>query len=344
MKRKKVFRALLLLAGFVVLPAGLLLVQRLGGQFPDAKSPAVPIINKIDPRLRENTAQATTFTVFVVLQDQPHRDILERIGRAARSKMELAQSRYSDLAGLPFVSDDLRQQTRAEVDAVVQEIRRDAGQRIKAAIALEQEVIEARLIGLGAVNIQKYAVTNMLKTDIPASALPALAEDPSIAEVFPVERGLGTDIADSFAVLEDRLFNSPQTTFLVDSRLYGRNDGLARVLNNLEKSYGAQLTAPSWKTMWPVLAVRPPGTADGTCKCLAGEPPGPPAKKCSEDKQKGDKDKTSIDGTCQGTNKDCPIDEKCKKTVTWVCSDPGGERPWVPENTETKGCELKQKK
>lgn len=79
----------------------------------------------------------------------------------------------------------------------------------------------------------------------------------------------------------------------------------------------------------------------GTCNCIVPRQPLPPnADKC---KKKGHTDKTTADGTCLGTDPNCPTDDKCTLTATWECNDPGGADPWLLVGRESD-CKLKKPK
>src|SRR6516164_2817254 len=91
----------------LVLPFGLLVVRSIGGQdrqTQDASTSEVPTISKIDRRLREAAAPDAVLRVLVVLKHQPQREVVERIMQAAHSRMDAAETRYTELAAQPLVS------------------------------------------------------------------------------------------------------------------------------------------------------------------------------------------------------------------------------------------------
>jgi hypothetical protein len=246
---------------FFVLPLGLLLVSSIVGQNTrDTGASQALTIQKMDPRLRENTTPDATFTVFVVLKNQPHREIVEQITQAARSTMATAESRYMEASSQPFASQDLLKHARADFDAVLLRVRQQVGRDINAAIAPEQDAMEARLAGLGAINIQKYLAMNIIKADVPGSALSGLEADPSIVEVFPAKDGTEMDLSEQLAVLDVLLFNSAAMRYCLNSFGNETVGPVGRLMNQIETLYGATLSPPAWQVKWPALAVLPAGT------------------------------------------------------------------------------------
>ncbi len=135
---------------------------------------------KIHPRIVERAqSEAAVIPVFIVLVNQPQREILERAESANALYRQVAESHYQQVPGA---------ETRVAAEGVLLRTRRQAFQAIEQAVGPEQEALESRLRGLGAARISRYLGINMLTAEIPASAIAALEADPSIARLFPVEK------------------------------------------------------------------------------------------------------------------------------------------------------------
>ncbi len=139
---------------------------------------------KIHPRVLERAQKETVIPVFIVLAHQPQREILERTRSVNALYRQMAESR----------------QAREEAEAVTLRTRRQAFQAIEQAIGPEQDALESRLLGVGAAHISRYQGINMLAAEIPASAIATLEADPSIAQLFPVEK-LHPQLANSVPAL-----------------------------------------------------------------------------------------------------------------------------------------------
>ena len=133
--------------------------------------------------------------VLVLLKDQPHREIVERLERAAALRYSIAEGEY-----LSAITPEGRLAARRRLDEVIAETRRLALREIETIIRASQDAVAARLAGLGAAAIQRYSAVNLIGASVPAAALPALSADPLVAEAW-VDRGGEGAIATSVPAL-----------------------------------------------------------------------------------------------------------------------------------------------
>ncbi|MEK7409400.1 MAG: S8 family serine peptidase [Acidobacteriota bacterium] len=143
---------------------------------------------KVSQTLRERATREQTLSVFVVLSDQPQREIYRRIEGANRLRLEIAEGRYDETVRKPFPDARHLAQVREDFDAVIVETRQQAAKETQARIRPQQDAMEEHLKSLGATRIGRYVFTNMLRADIPSSALAVLEGDPRIQEVAAIEK------------------------------------------------------------------------------------------------------------------------------------------------------------
>ncbi len=141
------------------------------GQAPIAGH--VVVSAKIHPRVLERAQSEPVIPVFVVLENQPQREILERVESVNALYQRVAESRHRQAAQQAFPDAERLRQAREAAEAVLLRTRQQAFQAIEQAIRPEQEALEGRLRALGATRISRYLGINMLTAEIPASAITA---------------------------------------------------------------------------------------------------------------------------------------------------------------------------
>lgn len=142
---------------------------------------------KIDPKLRRMAVGGGSLPVFIVLRNQPHKRILDRLESATRLKREMLEARYSQLQSQNFPSESELPEVQADLEEVLTETRQAAFKEIAAEIGPEQDAMEGLLLRVGAKNIDRYSAINMLAADVPAVALEVLEAEPLVLEVAPIE-------------------------------------------------------------------------------------------------------------------------------------------------------------
>jgi subtilisin family serine protease len=139
----------------------------------------------IDRKVQERVEARDPFVqVFILLKNQPHREVLERYERPAKLRLEMLESRA---AAASQRSEAEAAQARAELEAALAEVRRLAMDEIRGAITPEQDAVENLIRQLGGRNIRRYTVINMLAAELPAGAIPLLSADPAVLEIGLVE-------------------------------------------------------------------------------------------------------------------------------------------------------------
>ncbi|MDP8983202.1 MAG: S8 family serine peptidase [Acidobacteriota bacterium] len=142
---------------------------------------------KLDSRLREARADSIV-SVFIQLANQPRAEIQRQVEERFASRKSFAEERYGRAARLQFLVPGELESAAGDVDSVTLEIRQTTAREMAAAVQWEQDLIETSLRSLGAVNIQRFTILNMLSADIPASSLAALESDPAIAKIWMSQR------------------------------------------------------------------------------------------------------------------------------------------------------------
>ncbi len=129
-----------------------------------------------------------TLPVFIVLKNQPHREVLDRWESPARLWLQVVEARYAEASSRLFRSEAETSLARAEMEKAMLEVRRAAFTEIEARIRPEQDEIAQLITQLGGQNIHRYTVINMLAADVPSVVIAALAAHPSVAEISLVEK------------------------------------------------------------------------------------------------------------------------------------------------------------
>ena len=143
----------------------------------------------VDSKLRDLVrAGAQTVPVFIVLRDQPHRQVLDRYERPAVLRLQILQARYSDLVQQIIPSKAELSLARSELEREMLEVRQLAFREIEAQIRPGQDEVAQLVAQLGGRKVQRYTAINMLAAEAPASAIDAIAAHPLVAEISLVEK------------------------------------------------------------------------------------------------------------------------------------------------------------
>lgn len=139
----------------------------------------------IDPKVRERIeAGDQSLRVFIVLKNQPHREVLQRYERPAEVWLEMLEAR---VAAASTRSEAEAAQARADLEAALAEIRKLAFDEIRREITPDQDAVESSVQRLGGKNVRRYTAINMLAADLPAGAIATLSADPAVLEINLVE-------------------------------------------------------------------------------------------------------------------------------------------------------------
>jgi subtilisin family serine protease len=139
----------------------------------------------IDRKVQERIeAGDALIQVFIILKNQPHREVLDRYERPAELWLEMLESR---VAAASQRSETEAAQASADLQAAVAELRRLALDEIRRQVMPEQDAVENLVRQLGGRNIRRYTVINMLAAELPATAISALSADPAVLEIGLVE-------------------------------------------------------------------------------------------------------------------------------------------------------------
>jgi hypothetical protein len=155
---------------------------------------------KIDPDLLESVKHSNNLWVFVRLSNQPQKGIIAGVRETFRSRREMAQKRYFEVASRSNAQSAELRNAQAELDGVELEFRRSAAEQIQNAIRPDQDAMEKKLKALGATDIRQYRILNLLSARIPAAAVDQLRDDPDVALVSPIHI-LHSQIANSVRTL-----------------------------------------------------------------------------------------------------------------------------------------------
>jgi len=194
---------------------------------------------------------------------------LADVERASNPRLQIAQTRYKELAVQPLVPEAELRAASEDRDAIVLETRRHAAAQIEAAIGLQQAAMENWLLGLGASNVRRYKAINMLRAEIPALALTALETRVGVSEILSLDRRFGGEGVTRFLdVLDEGLFQSAATIFTTGTLTLDGNPRLSQALDRIAALYGVEFVRPAWNIQWPFVAAAPPGTTGAKKFCV----------------------------------------------------------------------------
>ena len=142
---------------------------------------------RIHAGVRAMAETQASVPVFLLLTEQPHREILERVRALSILKNQAAEDRYRQRLQDAFADAEEVRRAREGLDAITLQMRQEAFREIEAEIGPQQAAVESRLRGLGARRIGRYRGINLLTAEIPSGALAQLGADPAVARVFLVE-------------------------------------------------------------------------------------------------------------------------------------------------------------
>lgn len=134
----------------------------------------------IDSPVLEAAKHHQRLTVLLMLTDQPYAEVT-----AEPLQRELFESRLRRAAD----NEAAVEQASSDLDAFTLESARALTGRAKVRIDTQQRALEGSLKALGGSNILRYQFLNLMRAEIPATALPVLAADPRVASIGLVERG-----------------------------------------------------------------------------------------------------------------------------------------------------------
>jgi hypothetical protein len=142
----------------------------------------------VDGKVRELIRSgAQTLPVFIVLRDQPHREVLERYESPTRLRLQMLEGCYAELSRQIIPSEPQLSLARSDLEREMLDVRRAAFREIEVRIRPEQDQVEALLASFGARNIRRYSAINMLAAEVPA-ADDTLAAHPAVAEISLIEK------------------------------------------------------------------------------------------------------------------------------------------------------------
>jgi hypothetical protein len=146
--------------------------------------------NKITADARQALSRgAATLPLFLELSDQPQAEILQQMERES-TRLTLAKNNFERLAsyGVAAPAKDL-DDAREELDAAVGSVRQAAARAIQDRIRPGQDNVTAALAGVGATDIRSYFVVNVLRADVPASAVDFIASRPEVVRIGLIGSG-----------------------------------------------------------------------------------------------------------------------------------------------------------
>jgi subtilisin family serine protease len=154
----------------------------------EKSAPVTVTIPKIHPRVRELTAtQNGLIPVIIVEVDQPQADILARHEGANALRIQVAAGRLRQMREQPLAASEAIRQAEEDLNALELQVRQAAFDEIRPTIQPAQDLLESRLVSLGAQRIRRFQGVTMISAAIPAAAIGILEMDPSVAQVIPDE-------------------------------------------------------------------------------------------------------------------------------------------------------------
>ncbi len=139
-------------------------------------------------------APGETVPVFLLLKDQPQREIFQHEESAASFVLDATQRRLRAVSENGTAAEAAS--ARAAAERAIADVRTRAFAMIEAKIQEDQSSVETLLTSLGARKVWRYKAVNMMTAEVRADRLEALAAHPAIAEILPAQT-LRTQLASS---------------------------------------------------------------------------------------------------------------------------------------------------
>jgi subtilisin family serine protease len=146
--------------------------------------------DKITAEVRQALSRgAATLPLFLELSDQPQAEVLQRMERES-ARLTLAKDNFERLAsyGSAAPAKDL-DDAREELDSAIGSVRQAAARAIQDRIRPGQDNVTAALAGVGATDIRPYFVVNVLRADVPASAVDFIASRAEVVRIALIGSG-----------------------------------------------------------------------------------------------------------------------------------------------------------
>jgi N-acyl-D-amino-acid deacylase len=139
--------------------------------------------------------------MLVVLRNQPAHQIVAALVSQSTTTRRLAEADLAIARQNNGSAQSALNAGQALLSALAAQTK-EASANIQAAISPEQDFVASQLAGLGATGIQRYSAINMLRAEIPTSAMDAARQISGVAELIAV--GSHQTLLD---LIEDRLTN-----------------------------------------------------------------------------------------------------------------------------------------
>ena len=156
-----------------------------------------PASGKISAEIRQAAATTTgMLPVFIEFKTQPQAEILRRT-EAWNVKFTAAKSTFERMSSNHVLARTSElDAARSELDDATAEIRHSAAKAIRDAIQPEQDSVSLVLATLGATNVERYYIVNVIRAAVPAFAIAALAARPEVVRISLIASGApGSDVA-----------------------------------------------------------------------------------------------------------------------------------------------------
>lgn len=149
-----------------------------------AAAPALFAQAKIADALRASPP-GDTVPVFLLLRNQPQRDIFQQEEGAAGFYLDATQRRLRAISGSGTNVEVAA--ARAAAERAIADVRNRAFAAIEAAVQEDQSSVSTLLTSLGARKVWRYKAVNMMTAEVQAGQLESLASHPAIAEILPAQ-------------------------------------------------------------------------------------------------------------------------------------------------------------
>jgi hypothetical protein len=123
------------------------------------------------------TAQETR-RVIIILRDQPHREIAERVIDSWSARILDAEEDYKRLAEQPFTMSPIVESARSRRDSAIVDARREIVRQAEMLVGPAQASLTDRLARMAARRVRRYQIANLMAAEIPASAWSELERRP----------------------------------------------------------------------------------------------------------------------------------------------------------------------
>lgn len=189
---------------------------------------------KLSGALREKAKAGGSLKLVLVLSKQIENERIMEIRSATSGIIRAFDEQTRQVKPGDQFANEKRRGAAAQRDKLIVSQRKAIANEAKAIYASQQDLISARIAGMGGQVIEKFVVANMIFVEVPSSAVEALASDSEIVGIFEDETkqldlGLTTKVLGAPVLWDAGYRGGTQTVAIIDSGIFSSHIGFAGV-------------------------------------------------------------------------------------------------------------------